>query len=360
VADIFTMPRRKPDRRTRVALRVEEWPKEDRSRWEAAFVRGDVFDGAGAGAHLSAASRTGMVYAYGRWIAFLSRSDPDSLSHLLEDRVTRERVVTFCELLAETNSAVSIASALSQLRQALRLLAPKADWSWLHTIEKRIKFKALPRPKRPRQQEAYKLQALGRKLMDQAHAEAEASGSVSSRSALSFRDGLMISILVFVCPRRRNIAGLTLGRTLFRTGTAWHIRFEENETKNKRPSDVPLPPELTPYIETYLTRFRSVFRSSSEHCGVWASVKGTPLTGEAIYDAVCRRTEVEFGQSMNLHLFRDAAATALAVHIPEHARAAADLLGHSSFGPTQKHYIRAQGIAAARLLARTIRKKASV
>jgi integrase/recombinase XerD len=196
--------------------------------------------------------------------------------------------------------------------------------------------------------------------MDQARTEAEASGSVSSRSALSFRDGLMISILVFVCPRRRNIAGLTLGRSVFRTGTVWHIRFEENETKNKRPSDVPLPPELAPYIETYLTRFRSVFRSSSEHCGVWASVKGTPLTGEAIYDAVCRRTQVEFGQSMNLHLFRDAAATALAVHIPEHARAAADLLGHSSFGPTQKHYIRAQGIAAARLLARTIRKKASV
>jgi hypothetical protein len=113
VADIFTMPRRKPDRRTRVALRVEEWPKEDRSRWVAAFVPGDIFDGAGAGAHLSPASQTGMVYAYGRWLGFLSRSDPDSLSHLPEDRVTRERLVRFCELLAETNSAVSIASALS-------------------------------------------------------------------------------------------------------------------------------------------------------------------------------------------------------------------------------------------------------
>jgi integrase len=360
VADIFTMPRRKPDRRTRVALRVEEWPKDDRSRWEAAFVRGDIFDGAGAGSHLSAASQRGMVYAYGRWLGFLSRSDPDSLRYALEDRVTRERLVTFCELLAQTNSAVSIASALHQFRQALRLLSPNTDWRWLHTIEKRIRFKARPRPKRPRQQDADKLRAFALRLMSQAQDETDRRGAVSSRLALSYRDGLMIYILVLVCPRRRNMAELTLGRSLLRTGSIWQIRFEENETKNKRAADVPLPQECTPYIETYLNRFRRVFCRSSEHSGMWASVKGVQLTGDAIYQAVCRRTKAEFGQAMSPHLFRDSGATSLAVHVPEHARAAADLLGHSSFGPTQKHYIRAQGIAAARQLARAIRTKASV
>jgi hypothetical protein len=129
VADIFTMPRRKPDRRTRVALQVEEWPEDDRARWVAAFVRGDIFDEAGAGAHLSSATQRGLVYAYGRWLGFLSRSDPSSLTQALDDRVTRERLVGFCELLAETNSILSIASVLQHFRQALRLLAPTQNVS---------------------------------------------------------------------------------------------------------------------------------------------------------------------------------------------------------------------------------------
>jgi hypothetical protein len=79
-------------------------------------VRGDIFDEAGPGAHLSGASRTGMVYAYGRWLGFLSRSDPDSLRQALENRITRKRLVSFCEFLAQTNSAVSIVSALKFLQ----------------------------------------------------------------------------------------------------------------------------------------------------------------------------------------------------------------------------------------------------
>jgi len=193
--------------------------------------------------------------------------------------------------------------------------------------------------------------------MDEAQDKAALAGTISSRLALSYRDGLIIYTLVLLCPRRRNIAGLTIGKNLLRTGTVWHIRFEENETKNKRASDVPLPAELASYIEAYLNRFRA-FCGSGDHAGVWASVKGSPMSGHAVYEAVCRRTQQEFGQSMNLHLFRDANATSLAIHAPEQVRAAADLLGHTSFGPTQKHYIRAQGITTARLLAKAIRKRA--
>jgi hypothetical protein len=141
VDNIFTRPRRKPDRRTRVALRMENWPADDRWRWHAAFVRGDIFDEAGAGAHLSSASQRAMIYAYSRWLGFLSRSDPVSLKQALEHRVTRERLVSFCELLAQTNSALSITTVLHHFRLALRLLAPETDWGWLHTIVKRISFR---------------------------------------------------------------------------------------------------------------------------------------------------------------------------------------------------------------------------
>ena len=359
MTEIFTRRRRKPDRRTRVARRVDDWPPDDRARWEAAFVARDLFDEAGAGAHLSPASQRAMAYAYGRWLGFLTRSDQSILMIGLENRVTRERVVGFCESLAETNSALSIATVLHQFRLALRLLAPETDWHWLHTIQKRITFKARARPKRSRQQDADKLQALGRRLMDEALEQSAAAGTISSRMALAYRDGLIIYILVLLSPRRRNIAGLTIGKNLLRTGTVWHIRFEENETKNKRASDIPLPGELASYVEAYLNRFRRAFHGEGDHAGVWASVKGRPMADNAIYDAVCRRTKQEFGQSMNLHLFRDANATSLAIHAPEQVRAAAALLGHTSFGPTQKHYIRAHGISAARLLAEAIQKRAS-
>jgi hypothetical protein len=36
---------------------------------------------------------------------------------------------------------------------------------------------------------------------------------------------------------------------------------------------------------------------------LWGSTKGGPLSGQAIYVAVCRRTEAAFGTAMNMHLF---------------------------------------------------------
>ena len=78
------------------------------------------------------------------------------------------------------------------------------------------------------------------------------------------------------------------------------------------------------------------------------------MDDSAIYDRVVQQTREGLGFPVNLHRFRHAAATFWSIHDPANVRGARDLLGHSSFGTTEKHYIMAQSRLAGRALARAI------
>ena len=77
----------------------------------------------------------------------------------------------------------------------------------------------------------------------------------------------------------------------------------------------------------------------------------------AIYAAVQRRTREALGFPVNLHRFRRAAATLWSTRDPANVRGVKDLLGHASFGTTEKYYIMAQSRIAGRALARAIGSK---
>jgi site-specific recombinase XerD len=66
-------------------------------------------------------------------------------------------------------------------------------------------------------------------------------------------------------------------------------------------------------------------------------VKGSPLSGDAIYDVIIRRTAAHFGRAVNAHLFRDGAATFWAIAAPAKIEGASALLGHSDVR-TMKFY----------------------
>ena len=51
---------------------------------------------------------------------------------------------------------------------------------------------------------------------------------------------------------------------------------------------------------------------------------------------------------INPHLFRDCAATTIAIEDPEHVRIASQILGHRSAATTERYYNQAQTIDAAR------------
>src|SRR5215217_2463066 len=67
-----------------------------------------------------------------------------------------------------------------------------------------------------------------------------------------------------------------------------------------------------------------------------------------LYNIVVARTRVAFGQLVHPHLFRDAAATTIALDSPEQVRLAGPLLGHRSFATTERYYNLARAAEAAR------------
>ncbi|HKH28572.1 MAG TPA: tyrosine-type recombinase/integrase [Sphingomicrobium sp.] len=157
----------------------------------------------------------------------------------------------------------------------------------------------------------------------------------------------MIAVLVQAPMRRSNIAGLRLGKHLVRTAAEFTLVIAAEQMKNGREADYPLSRQLSELITRHLTVFRPAFN----HDGLWASAKGVPMTGNAIYDAVCRRTQKEFGTAMNLHLFWDAAASFWADVAPDEIHLIRDLLGHADLRTTEQYYRHANTIRAGRTLA---------
>jgi integrase/recombinase XerD len=58
----------------------------------------------------------------------------------------------------------------------------------------------------------------------------------------------------------------------------------------------------------------------------------------SIYQQITKRTKEEFGVSINPHLFRDAAATTIALEDPTHVCIGTRVLHHKSSRTTEKHY----------------------
>jgi integrase/recombinase XerD len=72
------------------------------------------------------------------------------------------------------------------------------------------------------------------------------------------------------------------------------------------------------------------------------------MTEMALYDTIRSRTKAGLGVASNPHLFRDNAATTMALADPEHVRLAAPLLGHRTTATTERYYQQARSLAAHR------------
>ena len=85
---------------------------------------------------------------------------------------------------------------------------------------------------------------------------------------------------------------------------------------------------------------------SARHCGSRRTARR--WVRSRVYDVIVGRTGTAFGQSVNPHLFRDCAATSIAIDDPAHVRIASQILGHRSTATTERYYNQAQAIDAAR------------
>jgi integrase len=80
------------------------------------------------------------------------------------------------------------------------------------------------------------------------------------------------------------------------------------------------------------------------------------MAAETIYMRVMKRTCALFGVAINPHAFRTIAATFLAESSPTDALYARPLLGHRQSQTTERYYIRASQIDAARTVSTALRQ----
>jgi integrase/recombinase XerD len=180
------------------------------------------------------------------------------------------------------------------------------------------------------------------------------SGCNLKRTAVTYRDGLMIGILSTRPLRLKNLLGLELGRTFVRRVGAWWIDIPAEETKTKVPIEMPIPEDLTSAVDGYLADYRPVLCrrrgrwASPVGNALWVSVDGSPMRDRSTHQRIVEHTRAAFGHPVNPHLFRDCVATSVAVDDPNHFGIAARLLGHRNQATTERYYDQARSIDAIR------------
>jgi hypothetical protein len=120
------------------------------------------------------------------------------------------------------------------------------------------------------------------------------------------------------------------------------------DSKSKREERFRVPDPIFPYLLHYLKVVRPRLLGRRHHDGLWASGKGCPLGGGAIYDVVKRRTKAAFGKAMGLHDFRRSAATFLATEAPDKIGLLPGVLQHVSLEMSEQHYNLAGTVEASR------------
>jgi hypothetical protein len=343
----------------RYCMPLEAWPVEDRGAYEAAIRPGDPLEPGGLGAEWSSYSRRKNVNGYGRWLTWLSIQGLLDPSIGPTDRISRERIAAYVKDLHQLNAPFTVLTRVEELIQMLRVMEPRYDIIWLRRLAGRIRMDAISsRNKRQRVKPSEQLVDFGLELM--ARAESVDGGTPLAR-AITFRDGLMLALLAARPFRRKHFSAIEIGRHLVRVGETYWLRFAALETKTRQLIDVPFPAGLQPCLERYLSHYRPLLARRTgrwnRECptaALWLSTHGSAMTEIAIYFRIMKLTEKKFGHIVNPHLFRDSAATSIAIEDPEHVRYTMAVLGHGSLTASEKHYNQAGSLEASRRLQRHV------
>ena len=331
---------------SRRPLAFDDWPEVDRIAWQHAVVTAGIFDDGGNAAHWSAATRRGYIFAYGRCLAFLERRGELDRSAAPPDRITRERVVAYVELLKQQVASVTVWSYLSDLHNVLFRLFPDADWRWLRSIVNRLHSQARPsRPITARLRPVEEIYRAGIRLMTEAQ---DQTGRNPYSDSIAFRDGLMLSMLAACVLRVGNFAAIDLDHDLQRLMDSHVIYVEAETVKNRLPLDTVLPEELTPFIDRYLEYHRPRMAQGADVALLWISSTGRPMKGHHVSHRIAVVTERLFGAPIRPHLFRHCAATSLAIESPRLARMTRAILGHTTNRTGERYYNMATGLEACR------------
>lgn len=345
----MTHPRQDPWRRCRP---VHKWPTIDQSLWLAAIRRGDVLDEAGALAHLRPQSLHKLRRGYGRFLTFVAQHGYLDEETQPASRVTVEVMRHYLSELSEQVSPYTRLARIAELLAVMEAFHPERDWSWLRAALDRLHAaRPVGRNKRPLIRDSGEIFWTAHRALQAIIAE----GLPDKCRAWRFQDALLLAFLAARPLRRSNLAALSMGSSLIPAGETWTVSFEGQEMKNGLPFSAPLPGSLAAMITVHLERFRPILLGRRRHERLFVDYHGNPMTGMGLYHRVRKAAQLLLGTAMNPHLFRDCAATSIALQDPEHVLNIRDLLGHTTPRTAERYYNQAQSIEASRAHQRAIR-----
>lgn len=247
-----------------------------------------------AGSNWAVRSRLKTEHGYGRFLQFLRGALFDPATEPTE-RVTRENVEAYVAELSSCCAPYTVATRMQELCDAMRVLAPGQDWSWMRQLSERLYARAQPSvDKRPRLRPSGELQAFGRKLMTTAEHN---QGAGDKKWAVMYRDKLIISLLAYRPLRVRNFSTIRIGINLLQDGTGYLIRFNGNETKQGQSVESVFPKSLAANLRRYLDHYRTILLTVGaaqpiDTDALWISLRGTPLSPRSLANPINKRTRV--------------------------------------------------------------------
>jgi site-specific recombinase XerD len=252
----------------------------------------------------------------------------------------------FAELAEQGMSSWTVWGRLAGLLCTIEAMAPTLDFKWLRRIVRHYERQTVnKRNKLQRLQPTHILLDWAIRQMDAARLN-----PVHPVADLQYRNALIIGLLSCCPVRLTNLTAIEIDHHLVRQSTGYALRFSRDETKTGHPFAAPLSPELAAPLDHYISVVRPRLLKGQSHARLWVSERGTPMASRTIHEAVTLTTQAAFGRSINAHLFRDCAATFVALEDPEHIGVVSPLLGHIDPRAAEQHYIQANQIAAGRRL----------
>jgi integrase len=329
------------------SMKFADWPEIDRALWHHARSPSGPFDEEGPAAGWAKSTLQTVEFGYGVWLTWLDSIGQLDRSLRPIERVNKERVRSFLEAYAPGRAPLSQAAALKGIARVVRCTEPPHGLVWLTKMADRMgNTRERARPKPPRMATIRELLDLGEELYIDGAFEMENDDEV--KGAVALRDGLMILMLA-ARPglRRAALCAMKLGDTAFIDEHDFWVEFPPELIKTRHRVRLAYPRSLHPYIERYLEEARPILldnpfaRKSVDEGWFWVNRRGRRVRGDYATSRIPSLIEERLGRRVSLHLFRDCAATDIALEDPEHVGIIKDVLQHTTLSTSYGHYVQA-------------------
>lgn len=338
-------------------LPVDQWPDLDQSLWyEAKAPAGPLDDDDGFAAKWRPPTIKGCERGYGVLLGWLATNGQLNPNLHPCDRITKDLIKAFVLEYRVGRSELTVAATIRNLAYMLRACSPPHGVEWLTKLAHRMVNRAVPsRPKLPRMARVIDVDLLAERLMS---ASLQQLRQGQRSGAVTYRDGLMIALLINRPMRLRNLASLRIGHSFIIDDFGMRMIFPPKETKKGVPLDWSVPERLELAVLTYIGEVRhGLLKPGIDDEGwFWIGRRGRRMPDTDISIRVTKTTRKYLGRDLSPHLFRDCVATEITLERPEQIGISKHLLGHMRLASSQKFYNQATSFTAFARHSEVIRK----